>query len=371
MTILDKYVLKQCFMSFLFFTIVLSLVVWINASIELFENLARDGHSLDTVLELVALSIPKILIRVFPVSAFTATVFTINRLSNESELTVMSATGIKPMQIAKPYVIFGLVTSLLAASMTTYLAPLAGKTLSEKKFELSQAISSKFLKVGKFQHPTSGVTLFIRDISPSGELLDVFISDRRDKAYVYDYSASEAFLLRTENKAVFVMTNGVSQIYDANLKLLSLTSFDELAYDISEALEENNIRYMSLHHLPTLLLWSDPIAAMNVTNETLARVLENFHSRLQDALLCIVATLIGFATLYGAGFSRHGTGLYVALAIFFLVIVKIVETAVIGLTSSLTSSWPLIYLPTLVGLLIFIIMYKFTEHKWGLKPKQK
>ena len=42
MTILDKYVIKKCFTSFLFFTIVLSLVAWINAAIELIESLARS-----------------------------------------------------------------------------------------------------------------------------------------------------------------------------------------------------------------------------------------------------------------------------------------------------------------------------------------
>ena len=54
MTILDKYVIKQCFTSFLFFTIVLSLVAWINAAIELVESLARDGHSVATVVDLIA-----------------------------------------------------------------------------------------------------------------------------------------------------------------------------------------------------------------------------------------------------------------------------------------------------------------------------
>ena len=139
MTILDKYVIKQCFTSFLFFTIVLSLVAWINAAIELVESLARDGHSVATVVDLIALSIPKILVRVFPISAFAATVLTMIRLSNESELTVMLAAGLRPRQIAKPYFIFGLITTLFALSMSIYLAPLAQKVLSEKKCELSQA----------------------------------------------------------------------------------------------------------------------------------------------------------------------------------------------------------------------------------------
>ena len=367
MTILDKYVIKQCFTSFLFFTIVLSLVAWINEAIELVESLARDGHSVATVVDLIALSISKILVRVFPISAFAATVFTIIRLSNESELTVMSAAGLRPRQIAKPYFIFGLITTLFALSMSIYLAPLAEKLLSEKKFELSQAYTSKFLKVGKFQHPSLGVTLFIRDISTNGELFDVFISDRRDDVFTYDYSASKAYLLASENKAIFVLTNGVIQIHNTDQKLLSLTNFDELTYDLSEAFTKNKEPQIRLGELPTYLLWSDPIAAMNAADKTLAQVLENFHSRIQRALLCLVATLIGFATLYAADFSRYGRGRFVALAIFLLANVKIVESAVIAITRSNSSSWPLVYFPTLIGLSIFIIMLKYSENKWKLK----
>ena len=370
MSILDKYVLKQCFISFLFFTTVLSLVVWVDASIELFESLARDGHPVATVVELIALTFPKVLISVFPVSVFAATVFTIIRLSNESELTVMSATGLRPTQLAKPYIIFGLITTLFALSMTTYLAPLAGKLLSEKKFELGQATNSKFLKVGKFQHPSSGVTLFIRDISPNGELLDVFISDSRDENYTYDYSAAKAYLLASENKAVFVMTNGVTQIYDTKNKLLSLTGFDELTYDVSEAFEKNNEHQIRLSQLSTHMLWRNPVAAMNAADKTLPRVLENLHRRFQNALLCLVSTLVGFATIYTADFSRHGRGRSVALAIFCLVIIKIIESAVIDITRSNSSGWPLVYLPTLIGLAIVVFILIFSERKWQWKKQR-
>jgi lipopolysaccharide export system permease protein len=173
--------------------------------------------------------------------------------------------------------------------------------------------------------------------------------------------------LASENKAIFVLTNGVIQIHNTDQKLLSLTNFDELTYDLSEAFAKNKEPQIRLGELPTYLLWSDPIAAMNAADKTLAQVLENFHSRIQRALLCLVATLIGFATLYAADFSRYGRGRFVALAIFLLANVKIVESAVIAITRSNSSSWPLVYLPTLIGLSIVVIMIMFSEHKWKLK----
>ena len=254
-------------------------------------------------------------------------------------------------------------------SITTYLAPLAG-TFIREEIRVGSSNYQQIFEGGKFHHPASGITLFIRDISSNGELLDVFISDRRDDGYTYDYSAANAYLFASENKAALVMTNGMTQIYDTKSKLLSLTGFGEFTYDLSEAFEKNNERQVRLSQLPTLLLWNDPNAAMKATDKTLAQVLENFHRRAQNALLCLVATLIGFATLYAADFSRYGSGRFIAFAIFLLVNVKIVESAVIDITRSNSNGWPLVYSPTLIGLSMCIFMLKFSEHKWKLRSKK-
>ena len=101
MSHLDRYVFKQCLLVFAFFTLVFALVVWINRAVTLFDELVTDGHSAKVFLEFFILALPTVLSRVLPVSAFAATVYVTSRLSNESELAVIQATGMSPWRLAR------------------------------------------------------------------------------------------------------------------------------------------------------------------------------------------------------------------------------------------------------------------------------
>jgi lipopolysaccharide export system permease protein len=93
-----------------------------------------------------------------------------NRLSNESELVVMQATGFSPWRIARPVLVFGMLVALLGALLTNFLIPSAAQTLAQREQEISENLTAKLLKEGEFLHPTDGVTFFIRNISDQGEL---------------------------------------------------------------------------------------------------------------------------------------------------------------------------------------------------------
>ena len=356
MSHLDRYLLKQCLVVFAFFTLVFALVIWINHAVILFDELVTDGHSAKVFLEFSVLGLPTVLLRVLPVSAFAATVYVTSRLSNESELAVIQATGMSPWRLARPVFMFGLLVSMFMFSLTAYLVPKAGTITKEREFELSQSLGAKFLREGSFQHPVKGVTFFIREITPESELKDVFLSDRREQEASYTYTSERAFLVQTDDQTLFVMQNGLMQSHDRKNNTLSLTQFDELTYDLTGTFVTARKARPYVYYLPTLLLWQDPQLAADLTGQPLSRVIETAHSRIQFPILCLVSSLIGFAALYAAGFSRFGSARFIALAIFLLVIIKLVEGAVTEPTRNNIEYWPLVYAPSIVGLSMF----------WGL-----
>ena len=71
----------------------------------------------------------------------------------------------------------------------------------------------------------------------------------------------------------------------------------------------------------------------------------NLHRALLLPMLCA-------ATLLAGGFSRMGLGPQMALAVLFLVVVKMIEGALGNLVQSVARAWPAVYLPSVAGLAI-------------------
>ncbi|MEP5805137.1 MAG: LptF/LptG family permease, partial [Roseobacter sp.] len=93
---IDRYVLSQLLVLFGFFALVLVAILWINRGVSLFDQLISDGQSALVFLEFTALGLPKLIATVLPIATFAAAVYVTNRMNNESELTVLQATGTGP-----------------------------------------------------------------------------------------------------------------------------------------------------------------------------------------------------------------------------------------------------------------------------------
>jgi len=347
----DRYILSQSFVVFGFFTFVFLAVIWINRAIKMFDRLIADGHSVAIFFEFSALTLPGAMAEIIPLSAFATSVYITNRLSSESELVVMQATGFSPWRMARPFIIFGTIAAAFVSVLTLALVPMAAEQQRIRQAEISANVSSKLLQSGVFQHPTPGVTFFIRDISDAGELVDVYISDRRSASQFVTYTASRAYLVQDAGDTLFVMINGMAQTYNTTQNTVALTKFGDLTYGIGDILAPQTAAKQRAKHLT---LWQFGPSFEHIaknTGETIARIQEEFHSRLAGPLLVLATALLGFTTIYIAGFSRFGSGRYIVFAIFLLVIIKAIESAITDPTRQHAQLWYLIYAPALFGIL--------------------
>lgn len=345
----DRYMLSQLMVLFGFFALVLVSVYWVNRAVILFDRLIADGHSAGVFLEFTALSLPNVVRLVLPMASFAAAVYVTNRLSNDSELTVMQATGFSPWRLARPVALFGVILALLMSILTHILVPASLGQLKLRESEISGSVSARLLREGVFLHPIEGITFFIRDITESGELLDIYLADRRNPEQSVIYTASNAYLLRDGEGPRLVMLQGMAQTYRPVTARLAITQFSDFTYDISGFVQTDAAR-LRVEHMSTADLLLRPEVSAQMVGTRLARVLSEVHGRFQQPLLALVAALIGFATLLLGGFSRFGVWRQIVGAIFLLVVIKMVESAVSGPTRADPALWPLIYLPTLVGL---------------------
>jgi lipopolysaccharide export system permease protein len=339
-----------------FFALVLVSVYWVNRAVVLFDRLINDGHSAGVVLEFTALSLPAVIALVLPMATFAAAVYVTNRLSGDSELTVMKATGFSPWRLARPVFIFGVLVAMMMMVLTHVLVPQSLAELREREQELSGSVSARLLREGVFLHPSKGVTFYIRDITVQGELQDVLLADRRNEERDVIYTAERAYLIRDDEGPKMVMLAGMAQTLNTRDQRLSTTNFAEFTYSLDGLVQAGRKRSKKTDALPTAMLLFETAAVTEENGDTAGEILEQAHMRFQAPLLCIAAALIGFSGLMVGGFSRFGVTKQIVFAIFLLVLVKVVESAVTPVVVDNAALWPLIYLPTVFGLVVACVL---------------
>ena len=358
---IDRYILGQILSVFTFFLFILTIVFWINRAISLFDKLISQGHSSSVLFKFALLSLPSTSTIVFPLACLAASIFVTNKLKNDTEIIILQNLGLSPWRIAKPFVLFGLVTMFGLGFITTLLVPSAAEELHKSQIELDSSVSARLLKEGKFIHPVKGITFYIKEIEQDGTLLNILVHDRRNNDEIISYTANLAFLAKKNEKTTLYMENGLIQTIRVDTQDLSTTKFESVVIDLSSAIEKKNIDKVYLSHVSTWLLMSDKKQVGIITQANKGLINLELHTRFHRSIFCFVAAILGFSCLLLGNFSRFGLSKQISLAIITIILIKILESYTTQLAVSNYLFWPTIYLPSLFGIFTAIIFLKFLQ----------
>jgi len=342
--------LSQLMVLFGFFALVLVSIFWINQAVRMFDKLIGDGQPAWVFFEFTALTLPTVIGGMLPIAAFAAAVYVVFRLSSDSELTVVQATGFSPWRLVRAVVVFGLIVVLLMSVLAHLLIPNSLSQLRLREDEVSRNVTAQLLTAGEFLHPAPGISFYIREITPDGELRDVFLSDRRNEDTSVTYTSSRAYLVQDPAGTRLVMVGGLAQTFRPVDNRLFVTHFEDFSHDISSLISREAIDLNRVAFAATLDMLRDPEAVADRTGKSPGIVAAEVHSRFTEALMCLVAALVGFATLLVGAFSRFGVWRQVLLAFGLLVGLKVIESATLGPVLANAALWPLLYLPSAAGL---------------------
>ncbi len=368
MSKIDRYMLSQLLILFGFFALVLVAVFWINQAVVLFDRLIGDGQSALVFLEFTALGLPKLVTTILPIASFAAAVYVTNRMNNESELTVLQATGSGPYRLARPVFAFGVIVFLMASALHHILLPMALQQLGERETEISQNATSRLLTEGTFLHPSRAVTFYAREIAEDGVLRDVFLSDRRKPEEGVIYTAAEAYLLRNQNITTLIMLDGMAQRLSTETNRLSTAKFRDFSFDISALVRNDSALIQRARNMTTPALMTPWTPLAKATRQRVGDIAEEFHTRFADPLFCIIAAMIGFTTLLVGGYSRFGVWREVFVAFGLLLLVDGIGSTMQNPVREDARLWPLLYLPAILGGLLSLgMMWYVTRPRWRRK----
>lgn len=130
MKILDRYILAEMIMPFIYGVAAFSILFMSVSSSELISNIvslgAKGGCSL--LIQYILASLPQVFVYTFPMAVLLATLMAFGTLSGNSEIVAMKAGGISFVRIGMPGVLLTLVISIVAFFMSEQILPDANYT---------------------------------------------------------------------------------------------------------------------------------------------------------------------------------------------------------------------------------------------------
>jgi lipopolysaccharide export system permease protein len=255
--------------------------------------------------------------------------------------------------------------------LTHVLVPLSTERLFSRQSEISQTMTARLLTPGEFLTPSDDVTFYIRELTQSGEMLDIFISESTNPTQRTTYTAARAYLVRTENGPQLVMIDGLTQTLNLETNRLLTTRFEDFVYNVSALMNDDAVRRVSANGLSTLALLRPSAATIAATNQTGDQLKLRGHDRIAQAALGFVAGLVGFSALVAGGFSRFGLWRNILFAVGLVILLKVLESTGTSIARTNAALWPFVYLAGIGGIVISTVLLHIAGRPYFFKRRPK
>src|SRR4051812_32496797 len=346
------YILRQITGPFLLFTLILTLVVWMTQSLRMLDLVINRGQSAGIFLYLTMLILPSLLVVIAPIAFFGAALYALNKLNNESELVVMWSAGISRFQLALPVIAASVLVMAITYSCSLYLMPLGQRTMKDAVFDIRADIGAAILREGAFTTPSEGLTVFICELAPNGEIRGILVHDNRDAKRSLTYLAESGVLAQTQEGARLIMQNGNIEQGDAGGARLSVLKFERYVFDLDQYAgpQRASDRDTSERYLDELL--NPPFPAAQPVRRGV--YLAEAHNRISAPLYCIAFALIALAATAKGRMARASYALRLSGAALFGAVLRLVGYGAQGMAARSPELLGILYVLPLAGIVIAI-----------------
>jgi len=139
MKILDRYIVRQFIVSFLFGLIAFLLIFVLVDAMEHLDDF-MDAHApVSVVVEYYIAFLPEIIKLMTPVAVLLGSLFVIGRLSTNSELTAMKSSGVSLYRILVPFLIVAFIISFASVYLNGWVVPKA----NAKKYYIERTVLNR------------------------------------------------------------------------------------------------------------------------------------------------------------------------------------------------------------------------------------
>jgi lipopolysaccharide export system permease protein len=347
-----RYIFATTFSAFGIVLFSLTAVIWITQALRDIDLMTSRGQTVLVFLGITGLVIPMLVLVIAPIALMIAVMHAIGRLSNDSELIVMNAAGMSPWVLFRPFLYLAVFVSLIMSVIGAWLGPLGLQTLNAWANDVRADLVTNIVQPGRFNGFERGLTFHVRERLPNGQLLGVFVDDRRSKTERATFLAEQGTIVKDERGTFLILETGSVQRLEVtaqqnnkkNQKNLGLkeqkkpepekqrdptiVKYERYALDLAQASNgQSTQRNSARDRYIWELIANDP----EKTKLQAGQVRAELHDRIFAPLYPIVFTIITFAYLGAPRTTRQGRAMSVAGAAIAISVIRLIGFVVIVL----------------------------------------
>jgi lipopolysaccharide export system permease protein len=173
---LDALVLRELIGPWAFGVAMFTMLLVAGLYLQRMAQYLVDGVATGTILHIIVLLLPGVLVQTFAMSLLLGALLAFGRLSGDSEITAIRASGVSLYRIVAPVACFSLLVAGVSFYMNEHLAPKAFRESStimmdiarKGQFHAAQPISVPYVKDGRLVAMIGAVNFNVQDSTLQG-----------------------------------------------------------------------------------------------------------------------------------------------------------------------------------------------------------
>lgn len=180
MKIVDRYLLRELAVPFLLGIGVFTSILLIVRILKLVEMVVNRGVPLTEMLKIFSYILPAFLEVTLPMALLLAILVAFGRLSSDSEIIALRASGFSLYRLLVPVAGFAMAAALVTFALSVYVRPWGNGLLRTGLYDIVKARASAGIKPKVFNDDFAGLVLYVDHIEPPGNrLFGILVSDQR------------------------------------------------------------------------------------------------------------------------------------------------------------------------------------------------
>lgn len=285
-----------------------------------FLNFVLDLNiGLSDFIRLFAYLFPNIFLYTIPMASMMGVTIGFARLSSDSEILALKASGISMYNIIPPVAIVTALIALLTSYFSVRLIPLSEVAMKQLTYQLLKEKVNKGIKEQTFTEALGDVVVYVDKIDKkTGVWTDVWVSDMRGVDNpIITMASSGRMQSNIEDMNVSIILNSGSLHRPSN-ENAQIVEFDRYQINVPLRPPDSKATRVKRRSVLTMTELAKEAQLIKEDNESRRKIQIEYHKRLVLPAGCLLISLIGLPLGLQARPGKKAIGIQAGLGIFIL-----------------------------------------------------